>query len=114
MTDKHPEAITVQVAGKERTMKLGPAAFRLAQVKHKIVFSASELDAGNASTLAQLAYVAFLPDDPKLKEEDFLVEMANSDETEIIAAVVKSLRRMTEGLSSLSASGDTGNVEAGA
>ena len=111
MDNNHPEVISVQIGDKEYNLKLGPAAFRLAQVRHKIIFTQQDLANPSIATLAQLAYVGVLPDNPKWKEEDFLVDMANSNEGDILAAVGKSLERMTEGLSGLSASGDEGNAE---
>ena len=113
MDNNHPEAITIQIGDRERTLKVGPAAFRIAEIRHKIVFTLAELSAPTMATLARMAYVGCLPDDPKLKEIDFLMEMANSDEGKILAAVGRSLTRMTEGLSGLQASGDEGNGKAG-
>ncbi len=113
MKDNHPETISVTLDGEERILKLGPAAFRLAELKHNISFTNQQMTDGGMATLARLAYVACLVDDPKLKEETFLLKMANSDEGAIIAAVGKSLNRMTEGLSALGASDSEGNGEPG-
>lgn len=112
MKNSHPEAITINLNGEEKTLKLGPAAFRLAELKHKITFTAEDLNGPTLAMLARFAYVACLVDDPKLKEGDFLVAMANSDEGAILSAVGKALSRMTEGLTALQTS-DEGNGEPG-
>ena len=112
MKDNHPEAITITVDGETYTMKLGPAAFRIAELKHKITFSLEELQAPTLADLARIAYVGCLVDAPKLKEVDFLIGMANSDEGKVLAAVGQSLKRMTEGLTALQTS-DEGNGEPG-
>ena len=105
MDNNHPEVASVLIGGKQRNIKLGPAAFRLARMKHGIHITNEELTAPNLDTLALMAYVGCLPDDRDLEEEEFMVLMANSNEGEILAAVGKSLARMTEGLSALDVSG---------
>lgn len=111
MKDTHPEAITIVLDGEEKTLKLGPAAFRLAELKHKIRFTVEELSSPTLSSLARFAYVACLVDDPKLKEEDFMVKMANSDEGAILSAVGQALKRMTSGLSALDGAEGNGGKE---
>lgn len=112
MKDNHPEAIEINVDGETYTLKLGPAAFRIAELRHKLTFSMDDLSNPSFADLARIAYVGCLVDSPKLKEVDFLVGMANSDEGAILAAVGQSLKRMTEGLTALQAS-DEGNGEPG-
>jgi hypothetical protein len=98
MKNNHPETLEIELNGETKTIKLGPAAFRLAEIRHKITFSMADLSNPTLATLAQLAYVGCLPDDPKLKETDFVVSMANSDEGKIISSVGVALQRMTDGL----------------
>ena len=112
MKSNHPEAIEINVDGETLTMKLGPAAFRIAEIRHKIRFTTEDLSNPTLADLARIAYVGCLVDSPKLKEDDFLVGMANSNEGEILSAVGRSLKRMTEGLTALQAS-DEGNGKAG-
>ena len=106
MTDNHPEVASVLIGDKERKLKIGPAAFRLASIKYDINVSTEELSNPSMALLAQLAWIGCLPDEPDLKEEEFVILMANSNEREILSAVGRSLARMTEGLSALDASGE--------
>lgn len=101
MKDNHPEAVVIEVGEKEYTLKLGPAAFRIAEIKHNIVFTFEQMANPSLADLARIAYVGCLVDSPNLKEDKFLIAMANSDEGAVLAAVGKALRRMTEGLSSI-------------
>lgn len=112
MKANHPEAIPVRVGDKTYNLRLGPAAFRLAELKHGLTFTVEELGSPTMATLARMAYVGCLVDDPKLKEADFLVAMADSDEGAILSAVGKALERMTKGLSAIGGS-DEGNGEPG-
>ena len=116
MKNNHPETLEIELNGETKTIKLGPAAFRLAEIRHKITFSMADLSNPTLATLAQLAYVGCLPDDPKLKEIDFVVSMANSDEGKIISSVGVALQRMTDGLTfgeDQNAGGDEGNDKPG-
>ena len=108
MKNNHPEAVTIEVDGNEYTLKLGPAAVRIAEIKHKITFTFEQMSNPTLADLARIAYVGCLVDSPNLKEEKFLIGMANSDEGAILAAVGRSLRRMTDGLSNISET-DEGN-----
>lgn len=98
MNNNHPEVITIKVGNQERTLKLGPAAFRIAEVKHDIRFTMGQLTDPSLATLAQIAYIGCLVDEPNLKEMKFLLDMAKSDEGAILGAVAEALNRMTEGL----------------
>lgn len=112
MKDSHPEVLEVEVGEKTYKVKLGPAAFRIAQLKHGVEFSYSDLQSPTPATLARLAYVGCLVDQPKLKEIDFLLAMAQSDEGAILRTTMKALSRMSEGLSA--ATGDSsGNGKPG-
>ena len=101
MKDNHPEAITIEVGEREYTLKLGPAAFRIAEIKHNITFTFEQMSSPSLADLARIAFVGCLIDKPGLREDKFLVDMANSDESAILAAVGKALRRMTDGLSGI-------------
>ena len=45
MKDNHPEAVTIEVGEKEYTLKLGPAAFRIAEIKHNLTLRLSRWQA---------------------------------------------------------------------
>lgn len=107
MKTDHPEVITITVGDNDHNLKIGPAAFRIAELKHGMTFTVEDLSSPTFAMLARIAYVGCLVDNPKLKEEDFLVGMANSDEGAILAAVGRALRRMTDGLSAIG--GQEGN-----
>ena len=108
METTHPEAVKITVGGKERTLKIGPAAFRLAKMKG-IQLTVEELSSGALDTLALVAYIGCLPDDRELDETEFYVAMADSDEGAILGFVAESLKRMTEGLNKAFSSGAEGN-----
>jgi len=112
MKKTHPEAVKIDLDGEEYTMRIGPAAFRLAEMKQKVKFTQEQFSAPSLADLARFAYVGCLLDNPKLKEEDFLVGMAKSDEGKILAAVGESLRRMTDGLAAIGGDSE-GNGEPG-
>jgi len=103
MKDNHPEAVTIEVGEKEYTLKLGPAAFRIAEIKHNLTFTFEQMASPSLADLARIAYVGCLVDAPHLKEDKFMIAMANSDEGAVLAAVGKALERMTEGLSNIGA-----------
>ena len=79
MDNNHPEVASVLIGGKQRNFKLGPAAFRLAGIKHDVHVSTEELSAPSMALLAQLAWIACLPDEPDLPDVEFIVAMANSN-----------------------------------
>jgi hypothetical protein len=101
MKDNHPEVITIEVGEREYTLKLGPAAFRIAEIKHNITFTFEQMSSPSLADLARIAFVGCLIDKPGLREDKFLIDMANSDESAILAAVGKALRRMSEGMSAI-------------
>lgn len=109
MDDKHPEAIVVSLGGKDRRIKLGPAAFRLAAIKHGATVTTANLSNPSLDTLAHLLWIGLLPDDPSIKEEDAIIWLAESeDEGAVIAKVADALERMSDGLSK-AFGGDSGN-----
>jgi hypothetical protein len=112
MKSNHPEAVTIEVDGNEYTLKLGPAAFRIAEIKHNVTFTFEQMSNPTLADLARIAYVGCLVDTPNLKEEKFLIGMANSDEGAILASVGRALRRMTDGLASVGET-DEGNGKPG-
>lgn len=101
MKDNHPEAITIDIGEKEYTLKLGPAAFRIAELKHNITFTFEQMASPTLADLARIAYVGCLVDSPNLKEDKFLIAMASSDEGAVLKAVATCLRRMVDGLSDI-------------
>jgi hypothetical protein len=101
MTDAHPETVTLHLGGKDRRFKLGPAAFRLAQLKHKTNISMAALQSPSFDVFATLAWVGLLPGNPDLKEEEVVRWMGaeDVDENAIVGVVATALSRMVEGLS---------------
>jgi len=109
MDDKHPEAIVVHLGGKDRRIKLGPAAFRYAESKHGVTVSINDLAAPSAALLASLVWIGLLPDDQELKEDTALAWLAAADdEAEITGRVYKAVGGMMEGFTK--AFGDSGNA----
>ncbi len=98
MRQDHPEALEITLDGEAVQLRLGPAAFRLAELKYKLTFTQAELSTPSFAVMAKLAYVACLPSNPKLKEEQFIVKMANSDEYAIMEQVQVAMARMTDGV----------------
>jgi len=108
MDNAHPEAIVVDLGGKARRIKLGPAAFRLAAIKHGSTITSAELSAPSLATLAHLMWVGLLPDEPDLSEDEAILWLAQAeDEGAVMAKVRLALERMADGLNR--AFGDAGN-----
>jgi hypothetical protein len=106
MEDKHPEAITVELGGKVRRIKLGPAAFRLAKVKHGATISTAELTAPTLDVLAQLVWIGLLPNEPDLTEDVVLGWLAaHDDESVVLGAVMRSLAQLVDGIGRANAQG---------
>lgn len=106
MEDNHPEAIRIELGDKVRRIKLGPAAFRLAKTKHGVTITTAELSTPTIDTLAQLVWVGLLPEDPDLTEDTVLGWLAaHEDETEVLAAVMRSLAQLVDGISRASSQG---------
>lgn len=110
MDSTHPDAIVVTLGGKVRRLRLGPAAFRLAERDHGITFSLADFNDAVLSPgrLALLVFVGLLPENRDLKEDtviDWLLE--SDDEDAILGAVFAAVMRMAEGYTS--AFGDAGN-----
>ena len=111
MDDKHPEVIAVELGGKSRRLKLGPAAFRLARIKHGVALSIADLQNISPDLLAQVVWIGLLPDEPDLSEEQVLLWMSADDEQEwaAVAGAMRALGRMTDGLSRALGSGSAEN-----
>ena len=99
MNDKHPEAITIHLGDRDRRLKLGPAAFRLAALKHGVELTTEQLSNPTIGVFAQLVWVGLLPDEPDLEELTVLSWLGASDnEGEAMAQVGVALERMTDNL----------------
>jgi hypothetical protein len=99
MQDNHPEAISIELGGKVRRIKIGSAAFRLAQLKHDCNLTIADFSEPTLEMLARAVWIGLLPDEPDLTESEAMVWIASADESDAIAKVVTALSRMTEGLS---------------
>ena len=112
MDQNHPDAIVVTLGGEARRLRLGPAAFRLAQRDHGVEFSLSDFGeaALSPAKLALLVWVGLLPDNRDLQEDtviDWLLDA--DDEEEVLGKVFTAVLRMAEGYTK--AFGDAGNVK---
>jgi len=111
MEHEHPDAIVVTLGGESRRLKLGPAAFRLAERDHGITFSLADFDTAVLSPgrLAMLVWIGLLPDNRELQEDTVLGWLDEADEEEILGKVFQAVMRMAEGYAK--AFGDKGNVK---
>jgi hypothetical protein len=106
MDDKHPEAVLVELGGKTRRLKLGPAAFRLAKMRHGVSISTAELSTPSLDVLAQLVWVGLLPNEPDLKEDDVIMWLGqHEDESQVLGAVMRSLSQLVDGINRATQSG---------
>lgn len=78
MAYDHPNPIPVEINGSERTFKLGLKALGIARDRHSVQIRGSEMTDPGLDTLARLAWIACLPDEPALKESDFLESVDES------------------------------------
>ena len=93
MAYDHPNPIPVEINGKTYTLKLGLKALGIARDRHRVQIKGSEMTDPGLDTLARLAWIACLPDDPTLKEGDFLELLDESGAySECISAVQLQLR----------------------
>ncbi len=111
MENDHPDAIVVTLGGKARRLKLGPAAFRLAERDHDITFSLADFDQAVLSPgrLAMLVWIGLLPDDRELEEDTVLEWLDDADQEEVLGKTLQAVLRMAEGYTK--AFGDSGNVK---
>lgn len=102
MTDKHPEAFTVHLGGKARTVKLKLSSFRIAEMRHGVKVSTDMFEDFTLEALPRLVWIGLLADDPDVTEDDVMVWLAQSDdEAEIIGKALKAVERMGETVSKL-------------
>lgn len=111
MDNDHPDAVVVTLGGKARRLKLGPAAFRLAERDHGITFSLSDFDQAVLSPgrLAMLVWIGLLPDDRELPEDTVLEWLDEADQEDVLGKVFRAVLRMAEGYAK--AFGDAGNAK---
>ena len=97
MEATHPEAVTVEIAGQERTLRLSMSAFRLAQLRHGTTVTLEDLASVDLTLIPRLIWIARLPGEPALTEEECLLELAHDEAAEEAAtvAVLESLGRVT-------------------
>jgi hypothetical protein len=99
MNDLHPEVRTVMLGGESRRLKLGPGAFRRAELRGSTV-RLGALDNPSLADLTHLVWVGLLAGDATLEEETVLGWLDESeDEGAVIGEVVKALKHMAEDLS---------------
>jgi hypothetical protein len=97
MKKNHPEAIVVQLGGRKRTIKLGPAAFRFAELKHGRKFTVREMaEDVDFGVMATFCWVGLLPDGPDVTELQVLEWLTADgvDEYEIYKSLKLALERM--------------------
>lgn len=98
---EHPETILLNIGGKARRFKLGPAAFRIARLKHDTSLSMAEMSSPSFDVFATLAWIGLLPDNHDLTEIEVMTWLGaeDCDEAEVMADVATALNRMVEGMS---------------
>lgn len=102
MKDTHPEAFTVHLGGKTRTVKMKVSAFTIAQIKHGVSASADLFTDFSLEKLPRFVWIGLLPDEPDLPEMDVITWLAQSDdEAEIIAQTIEAVSRMGDVVSEL-------------
>lgn len=106
MDATHPEAREVVLAGRPYTLRLGAAAFRLAQMRHGVTVSLGELmqalQGSDLSVLPRLAWIAMLPGSPEMTEEEAVVLLAQAEnEGAVYDVMLGSLNRFMESIQSL-------------
>jgi len=78
MSYDHPHPIPVEINGISRTFKLGLKALGIARDRHGVQIKGSEMTDPGLDTLARLAWIACLPDNPILSENTFLEDVDTS------------------------------------
>ena len=98
MTNDNPHAVPVVINGKDRVLKLGPKALRIAKERHGVRVSMSELSDPDLDTMAQMLWAACLPDEPTLKLEKFIDDLDESgDLFRVMPELTQAFTRLTEG-----------------
>lgn len=108
MQNTHPDAVTIDLGGKERYIKLGPSAFRRAELRGSTV-NIGTMEAPSLSDLTHLVWVGLLPDEPTLDEDTVLEWLADGDEYAAMGAVRAALERMAEAMAGVF-DGESGGV----
>ena len=98
MNDKHPDAITVELGGKTRRIKLGPAAFRIAKKKGVLEIDITDTDNLGLDSLAHLVFIGLLVDEPELDEISVMQWLAGADEAAIIRDVLALLTDISQSI----------------
>jgi len=98
MNDKHPDAITVELDGKTRRIKLGPAAFRIAKKKGVLEIDITDTDNLGLDSLAHLVFIGLLVDEPELDEISVMQWLAGADEATIIRDVLALLTDISQSI----------------
>lgn len=99
MTDNHAEALTVDLGGQRRTLKLSAGAIRLAQVRHGLSLTPAMIEEVGQGLPATLTWVALLPDNPDLTESDALVwiaQLSPDEEERVTRHVLNRYRAVTQ------------------
>ncbi len=81
------EALSVHLGGEERVVRLSVGAFRYAKQRHGVTVSLAALQSGDLGVLSQILWVALLPDDPGVTEQQVLEWLMELDEEEEMAAL---------------------------
>lgn len=91
----HPNPIPVEIGDESREFKLGLKALGIARDRHRVQIRGSEMSDPGLDTLARLAWIACLPDDPSLKESDFLESV---DESGALNACIEAIQVQLAGM----------------
>lgn len=97
MTNAHANVIRVALGGKERNIKLGPAAFRIAKKLDKLDGDLLEESGFGIDSLCHLIFVGLLVDEPELSEITVMQWLADSGkEYELIPQITEQLNKVAE------------------
>lgn len=110
MSYDHPNPITVEIADKTYIFKLGLKALGIARDRHSVQIAGAEMSSPGLDTLARLAWIACLPDNPTLNEGLFLEQVDSAYALQVCIAAVQS---QLSSMLSPPPTGKKGNVKAG-
>lgn len=110
MSYDHPNPIPVEIGDKSYIFKLGLKALGIARDRHSVQIGGAEMSSPGLDTLARLAWIACLPDNPTLKEGDFLEQV---DASYTLNVCIEAVQIQLSSMLSPPPTGKKGNVKAG-
>lgn len=109
MKTDNAHVIPVEIGGQKKHLKLGPKALRLARERHGVKLKLMDLVDPDLDTLVRATWVALLPDEPDLKEDELIDLLEESgDMLNILTYTGQALTRLTEGAKPVKGKGKPG------